>query len=354
MAWPELRQQLERFRFAALMCLIFWSCAPKPVFKVLGDRTAIEEAIDAAQHGDEYAIELLFHTTLESDTHWFEAQEGLLKVGTLIPYIYFFWEPQHPNRNRILTLIEEIGPVCFVKSHKGKLKTPKISFFPKDPWYAFYDDTFRDLLVTIHTDEAKAALLEALQANYLPDTFRAQAAIGLGEYKDPKQIPILLKELVSPNQQLETRLIIAETLGRLNNREGLEVVLNALDVGDSLIQSNAIKALKFIPGDDVTEILEQKLQEQLSLSLKLDISEALAERGSSAGFDTAIAGLRYRVDGRRIYLFRSIDVLIKLGKKEALPYLQEVIRPSLLSKTPSCTQEEQVAVEKAIRILQEQ
>jgi HEAT repeat protein len=119
---------------------------------------------------------------------------------------------------------------------------------------------------------------DMIRQAYRSDTFEFQvsAIYSMGRNCNPGWLPILLKELRSPNAQL--RFEAARACGELEEEEAVSHLLELTHDNDAEVQMSAIEALGRIGGDEAREVLQEFL-ESPSESIREAAQDALDEIG---------------------------------------------------------------------------
>jgi HEAT repeat protein len=137
----------------------------------------------------------------------------------------------------------------------------------------------------------RRALLPLLNALTDPDpALRSNAALVLGQLKDPRALPGLIQALSDPD--LDVRWQAAEALGQIGDPQAAQALVAALRDPAEAVRRSAVHALVKLPGIDVRASLTELIRGQESGPVRATALEVLAEMGDRDAVPALIDALR--------------------------------------------------------------
>ncbi|MCD6412845.1 MAG: HEAT repeat domain-containing protein [Elusimicrobia bacterium] len=115
---------------------------------------------------------------------------------------------------------------------------------------------------------------------------RISALNVLGVLGDEKALPLMIESLKDKNSRIRT--IAAQALGRLRNPKATKPLLEATRDSDKNVRLYAVRSLGEVGNKEVVKDLEKLIEKEKNNSVKIEFARSLGRLGSAAGFGVAL------------------------------------------------------------------
>ena len=193
----------------------------------------------------------------------------------------------------------------------------------------------RDALVRLHSidalgnlgEPAISPLLSALDAPDNQDAFLASRAARALATIGAAAVPAIITDL-QRSLPMRKRAAIAEALGAIGARDGLGALRKLLDDPETLVRSEAAKALGTIGGDETRELLRGALATEAHQLVWIEAAAGMAHGGHAPAIDWLLGKLDKLTsspdDSDDYWAFRFLiaNHLVSLRERRVLPSLR--------------------------------
>ena len=154
-----------------------------------------------------------------------------------------------------------------------------------------------------------------------PQSVKASVLSALGSLGDGSSVPFLAEILTDTTRDRSFRWRACQALGEIGTEEALEPVLTALDDGDTILRTYAVRALRNFDYNRVDDYFIEALRDSF-WRVRLAAVETLGERREKNAVE--ILEYKARRDPEEKIRLAAIEALAKVGGGKAVGILQEI------------------------------